>query len=141
MIRLTDRILGFTWNRLYQGINVDNAERVRQLADDGHELVYAPCHRSHMDYLLFSYVLYHQGWCRRISPPGLNLNFWPAGPIFRRLGASLFAVLLKAINFIPPISVSISANCSAVVIPSSTSWKAVDSRTGRLLNRKPVRCR
>ncbi|MGU0042946.1 hypothetical protein ACVXHA_07710 [Escherichia coli] len=23
-----------------------------------------------MDYLLLSYVLYHQGWCRRISPPG-----------------------------------------------------------------------
>ncbi len=45
MIRLTDRILGFTWNRLYQGINVHNAERVRQLAHDGHELVYVPCHR------------------------------------------------------------------------------------------------
>ncbi|PPK20167.1 hypothetical protein CSC88_32200, partial [Klebsiella pneumoniae] len=59
MIRLTDRILGFTWNRLYQGINVHNAERVRQLAHDGHELVYVPCHRSHMDYLLLSYVLYH----------------------------------------------------------------------------------
>ncbi|VEB51425.1 glycerol-3-phosphate acyltransferase [Salmonella enterica subsp. enterica] len=30
---------GFTWNRLYQGINVHNAERVRQLAHDGHEIV------------------------------------------------------------------------------------------------------
>lgn len=30
MIRLTDRILGFTRNRLYQGINVHNAERVRR---------------------------------------------------------------------------------------------------------------
>ncbi len=27
-----------------------------------------------------------RGWCRRISPR-INLNFWPAGPIFRRLGA------------------------------------------------------
>lgn len=69
MIRLTDRILGFTEPPL-PGINVHNAERVRQLAHDGHELVYVPCHRSHMDYLLLSYVLYHQGWCRRISPPG-----------------------------------------------------------------------
>jgi glycerol-3-phosphate O-acyltransferase len=56
MIRLTDRVLGFTWNRLYQGINVHNAERVRQLAHEGHEIVYVPCHRSHMDYLLLSYV-------------------------------------------------------------------------------------
>ncbi len=79
-----------------------------------------------MDYLLLSYVLYHQGLVPPHIAAGINLNFWPAGPIFRRLGGrSLFAVLLKAINFIPPFSVSISANCSAVVIPSSTSWKAV----------------
>lgn len=60
-VRMTDRVLSWTWNKLYQGINVFNAERVRQLAQDGHEIVYVPCHRSHMDYLLLSYVLYHQG--------------------------------------------------------------------------------
>ena len=86
-IRITDRVLGFTWNRLYQGINVHNAERVRQLAHDGHEIVYVPCHRSHMDYLLLSYVLYHQGLVPPHIAAGINLNFWPAGPIFRRLGA------------------------------------------------------
>jgi glycerol-3-phosphate O-acyltransferase len=86
-IRLTDRVLGLTWNRLYQGINVNNAERVRQLAHDGHEIVYVPCHRSHMDYLLLSYVLYHQGLVPPHIAAGINLNFWPAGPIFRRLGA------------------------------------------------------
>ncbi|PUY29495.1 glycerol-3-phosphate 1-O-acyltransferase PlsB [Cronobacter sakazakii] len=86
-IRITDRVLGFPWNRLYQGINVHNAERVRQLAHDGHEIVYVPCHRSHMDYLLLSYVLYHQGLVPPHIAAGINLNFWPAGPIFRRLGA------------------------------------------------------
>lgn len=86
-IRLSDRVLSWTWNRLYQGINVHNAERVRQLAQDGHEIVYVPCHRSHMDYLLLSYVLYHQGLVPPHIAAGINLNFWPAGPIFRRLGA------------------------------------------------------
>ncbi|WP_336818237.1 glycerol-3-phosphate 1-O-acyltransferase PlsB [Cedecea sp. MMO-103] len=86
-VRLTDRVLGLTWNRVYQGINVHNAERVRQLAHDGHEIVYVPCHRSHMDYLLLSYVLYHQGLVPPHIAAGINLNFWPAGPIFRRLGA------------------------------------------------------
>lgn len=86
-IRMTDRVLGLTWNRLYQGINVHNAERIRQLAHDGHELVYVPCHRSHMDYLLLSYVLYHQGLVPPHIAAGINLNFWPAGPAFRRLGA------------------------------------------------------
>lgn len=86
-IRVTDRVLSWTWNRLYQGIRVHNAERVRQLAQDGHGIVYVPCHRSHMDYLLLSYVLYHQGLVPPHIAAGINLNFWPAGPIFRRLGA------------------------------------------------------
>lgn len=86
-VRLSDRVLSWTWSRLYKGINVTNAERVRQLAQDGHEIVYVPCHRSHMDYLLLSYVLYHQGLVPPHIAAGINLNFWPAGPIFRRLGA------------------------------------------------------
>lgn len=86
-LRISDRVLTWTWNRLYQGLNIHNAEPVRQLAQDGHEIVYAPCHRSHMDYLLLSYVLYHQGLVPPHIAAGINLNFWPAGPIFRRLGA------------------------------------------------------
>ncbi|ERK16097.1 Glycerol-3-phosphate acyltransferase [Pantoea sp. AS-PWVM4] len=86
-IRVTDRVMGWMWSRLYQGINVNGGERVRQLAQDGHEIVYVPCHRSHMDYLLLSYVLYHQGLVPPHIAAGINLNFWPAGPIFRRLGA------------------------------------------------------
>lgn len=86
-IRMTDRVMGWLWSRLYQGINVNGGERVRQLAQDGHEIVYVPCHRSHMDYLLLSYVLYHQGLVPPHIAAGINLNFWPAGPIFRRLGA------------------------------------------------------
>lgn len=86
-IRLTDRVMGWTWSKLYKGISVNGGERVRQLAQDGHEIVYVPCHRSHMDYLLLSYVLYHQGLVPPHIAAGINLNFWPAGPIFRRLGA------------------------------------------------------
>lgn len=86
-IRITDRVMGWLWSRLYKGISVNGGERIRQLAQDGHELVYVPCHRSHMDYLLLSYVLYHQGLVPPHIAAGINLNFWPAGPIFRRLGA------------------------------------------------------
>ncbi len=87
VVRLFDRILTWTWHRLYQGIHVHNADLVRQLAQDGHEIVYLPCHRSHMDYLLLSYVIYHQGLVPPHIAAGINLNFWPAGPLFRRLGA------------------------------------------------------
>ncbi|OTQ60183.1 glycerol-3-phosphate 1-O-acyltransferase PlsB [Gilliamella sp. A7] len=87
MLRVTDLVLTWAWNRLYQGLKVTNADPVRELAENGHEIVYAPCHRSHMDYLLLSYVLYRQGLVPPHIAAGINLNFWPAGPIFRRLGA------------------------------------------------------
>lgn len=86
-LRIADVVLTWTWNRLYQGLEVYNSEHIRKLAQDGYEIVYAPCHRSHMDYLLLSYVLYRQGLVPPHIAAGINLNFWPAGPIFRHLGA------------------------------------------------------
>ncbi|HBO37311.1 MAG TPA: glycerol-3-phosphate 1-O-acyltransferase, partial [Pasteurellaceae bacterium] len=48
-LRMADRFLRWLWNKLYQGIDVQNADRVRRLALEGHEIVYVPCHRSHID--------------------------------------------------------------------------------------------
>ncbi|MGB3727468.1 MAG: glycerol-3-phosphate 1-O-acyltransferase PlsB, partial [Glaciecola sp.] len=87
LIRMGDRILTRVWNKIYDGIDVRHAERVRELAANGHEIIYVPCHRSHMDYLLLTYVIYHEGLVTPHIAAGINLNFWPAGPIFRRCGA------------------------------------------------------
>ncbi len=90
LIKRGERFLGWLWNKLYQGLNIHNAQRVRKLAQDGHEIVYVPCHRSHMDYLLLSYVLYREGLVPPHIAAGINLNFFPAGPIFRRGGGAFF---------------------------------------------------
>jgi glycerol-3-phosphate O-acyltransferase len=78
-------LTGF-WNRIYDGVNVNHLDTLKQIAP-GHEVVYVPCHRSHMDYLLLSYLLYNRG----IVPPhivaGVNLNMPVLGPILRRGGA------------------------------------------------------
>jgi len=87
LVRITERFLTWLWNKLYKGINIKGAEQIRQLHHDGHEIVYVPCHRSHMDYLLLSYILYYQGMVPPHIAAGINLNFWPAGPMFRRGGA------------------------------------------------------
>lgn len=87
LVRIAERFLTWLWNKLYKGINIKGAEQVRQLHHDGHEIVYVPCHRSHMDYLLLSYILYYQGMVPPHIAAGINLNFWPAGPMFRRGGA------------------------------------------------------
>lgn len=86
-LRIADHISTWAWNRLYSGLKVSNVEKIRTLAQDGNVIVYTPCHRSHMDYLLLSYVLYRQGLVPPHIAAGINLNFWPVGPIFRRLGA------------------------------------------------------
>lgn len=87
LIRIGDRILTRIWNKIYDGIQVHHAEKVRDLAQNGHEIVYVPCHRSHMDYLLLTYVIYHEGLVTPHIAAGINLNFWPVGGIFRRGGA------------------------------------------------------
>ncbi|MCC5452183.1 glycerol-3-phosphate 1-O-acyltransferase PlsB [Rheinheimera sp. UJ51] len=86
-LRFGDRILTWLWQKLYAGIKVNNVDTLRDLAQKGHEIVYVPCHRSHMDYLLLSYIIYHQGLVPPHIAAGINLNFWPAGTIFRRGGA------------------------------------------------------
>ena len=141
MIRLTDRILGFTRNRLYQGINVHNAERVRQLAHDGHEIVYVPCHRSHMDYMLLSYVLYHQGLVPPHIAAGINLNFWPAGPIFRRLGAFFIRRTFKGNKLYSTVFREYRASCSAAVTRLSTLSRVDVHVLVVCSTRKPAPCR
>lgn len=87
LVRFANRILTPIWNKIYNGISVNNAATVRELSRNGHEIVYVPCHRSHMDYLLLTYVIYHEGLVTPHIAAGINLNFWPAGPIFRKAGA------------------------------------------------------
>jgi glycerol-3-phosphate O-acyltransferase len=87
LVRIGERVLGRIWNKIYNGIHVGHAYRVRELAQNGHEIIYVPCHRSHMDYLLLTYVIYNEGLVTPHIAAGINLNFWPVGKIFRRCGA------------------------------------------------------
>ena len=86
VIRFFSIILTWLWNRLYNGIEVSHLERVRAVSDST-EIVYVPCHRSHIDYLLLSYVLYHNGLALPHIAAGINLNLFLVGPLLRRAGA------------------------------------------------------
>ncbi|PJI51002.1 MAG: glycerol-3-phosphate 1-O-acyltransferase [Pseudomonas sp.] len=86
VIRFLEVTLTWFWNKLYEGVKVNHIERVQEVAQ-GHEIVYVPCHRSHIDYLLLSYLLFRNG----LTPPhiaaGINLNMPVVGSILRRGGA------------------------------------------------------
>jgi len=76
------------FNRIYSEIAVDHEglERVREAARKS-PLILLPCHRSHIDYLVISYLFYANGLVPPHIAAGKNLNFFPVGGIFRRGGA------------------------------------------------------
>ncbi|SHE57865.1 glycerol-3-phosphate acyltransferase [Modicisalibacter ilicicola DSM 19980] len=86
VLRFLDQLLHRLWNQLYGGVRVQGLERAKALAGD-HTLIYVPCHRSHIDYLLLSYVLYREGLMPPHVAAGRNLDMPLVGPLLRRGGA------------------------------------------------------
>lgn len=132
-LRLASRFLRWLWNKLYQGIDIQHADRVRKLALDGHEIVYIPCHRSHIDYLLLSYLLYHQGLVPPHIAAGINLNFWPIGGLFRRGGAFFIRRTFKGNRLYSTIFRSYLAELFHRGYSVEYFIEGGRSRTGRLL--------
>ncbi len=86
VLRFLDIVLTWFWNKLYSGVKISHIEGLKDISQT-HTIVYVPCHRSHIDYLLLSYVLYYEG----LPPPhvaaGINLNMPVVGTILRKGGA------------------------------------------------------
>ncbi|HVO30372.1 MAG TPA: 1-acyl-sn-glycerol-3-phosphate acyltransferase [bacterium] len=91
-----ERVLRWVWNNIYSGMEVD-AEGVRALKNVGKDnpIVLVPSHKSHADYLILSYALYHQDMNVPLIAAGDNLAFWPMGYIFRRAGAFFIRRTMK----------------------------------------------
>lgn len=85
-VRLMDVLLRWLWQRIYGGIQVGGLEQIKAIPTD-HTRVYVPCHRSHVDYLLLSYCLHHQGLNLPYIAAGINLNIPIVGALLRRSGA------------------------------------------------------
>ncbi len=86
VVRSLSFLLTPVWNRIYRGVLVHHLDKFKDDAP-GFEVIYVPSHRSHMDYLLLSYLLYTRG----IVPPhivaGINLNLPVIGTVLRKGGA------------------------------------------------------
>lgn len=136
LLRIADRLLTWLWNKLYKGISISNDERVRQLAQDGEEIIFVPCHRSHMDYLLLSYVIYRQGMVPPHIAAGINLSFWPAGPIFRRGGAFFMRRTFKGNKLYAAVFREYLHQLFSNGYSVKYFTEGGRSRTGRLLNPK-----
>ena len=85
-IRFAELALMRLWTQLYDGVEVHNFNTVRELAAD-YEIIYTPCHRSHIDYLLLSYVIFKRGLMVPYIAAGDNLNMPFVGQLLRGGGA------------------------------------------------------
>ncbi len=87
-VEIWDKFLTWLWNDIYDGVVVDR-EGLMRLRDISRRMpfVIIPCHRSHIDYLLLSYVFYKNNIQLPFIAAGTNLMFWPMGAIFRKSGA------------------------------------------------------
>jgi glycerol-3-phosphate O-acyltransferase len=128
-------VLSRLWNRLYDGVELANFSSLEQVAE-GSEVVYVPCHRSHMDYLLLSYVVYHKGFAVPHIAAGINLNMPVVGSFLRRGGAFF---LRRSFGGNPVYSAVFMKYLSLMMARGHSIEYFIEggrSRTGRLLQPK-----
>ncbi|HYB97791.1 MAG TPA: glycerol-3-phosphate 1-O-acyltransferase [Candidatus Limnocylindrales bacterium] len=60
-------------------------EQIYSLAQR-HPVVFLPTHKSNLDHLVLQYVLHENGHPPNHTAGGINMNFFPVGPLVRRAG-------------------------------------------------------
>ncbi len=85
-------ILAYVIRMLYtrgygENIHYDKArlEQIYSLAQR-HPVVFLPTHKSNLDHLVLQYALYENGHPPNHTAGGINMNFFPVGPLVRRAG-------------------------------------------------------
>jgi glycerol-3-phosphate O-acyltransferase len=134
VVEVFHQVVDRVWNRIYDGLVVDEAglERVRAAGRRG-PLVFVPSHKSHVDYLLVSDVLYSRGMAPPLIAAGENLSFFPLGPVLRHAGAFFIRRSFKGRKLYPQL---VDAYVRKIL---SEGWNVEvfieggRSRTGKLL--------
>ena len=134
-IRFFEVVLSWFWNKIYDGVKLNHIEGVQNVAQ-GHEIVYVPCHRSHIDYLLLSYLLFRNG----LTPPhiaaGINLNMPVVGPLLRRGGAFFMRRTFKGNPLYTSVFNEYMHTLFTKGFPVEYFVEGGRSRTGRMLQPK-----
>jgi len=134
-VRVASFALGWFWNKIYDGVELQHFRKFQQLAPN-YEIIYVPCHRSHIDYLLVSYFVYHNGLVPPHVAAGINLNLPLVGRIIRKGGAFFLRRSFRSQNLYSAVFHEYLAR----ILSNGTSIEyfieGTRSRTGRLLQPK-----
>jgi len=90
-ILIWGKVLDLVFNRVFRGVEVDTdgMRRVKEAARHSRSapLVLVPSHKSHLDYLVISWVFLRNEFIPPHIAAGSNLSFFPLGSVLRRGGA------------------------------------------------------
>ena len=82
-----DQMIRFITTHVFEGVEVNqkSLDEIKTVAGK-HPVVLVSSHRSHIDYLLLSYIFYNNNLTLPHICAGINLKFWPADFFIRRGG-------------------------------------------------------
>ncbi|MCB9397413.1 MAG: 1-acyl-sn-glycerol-3-phosphate acyltransferase [Acidobacteria bacterium] len=137
VINLLRLIFDFVWARTLEGIdyNPQDFNRMRELNKSG-PIVFLPCHRSHVDYLVFAYLFEKAGLNNPRFAAGDNLSKWPLGPILRRAGAFFIRRSFKGEVIFPLVFEAYLRQILQRGLNLTFFMEGGRSRTGKLLHPK-----
>ena len=137
VMKFFSSVLSLVWYRIYDGFEIDHEglERVREAARDS-SVVLVPSHKSHIDYLVISYIFYQYGLTVPLVAAGANLNFWPMGPLFRRAGGFFIRRTFKGEDLYPTVFREYLVRQMEQGYPIEFFIEGTRSRTGKLVKPK-----
>lgn len=87
VVRTLGWVLGHVWRRLFSRVDVDEDNvRMAKSYIEKFPTVLLPSHKSHVDYLMMSYLTFAYGIPMPVICAGDNLNISLVGPLLRRAG-------------------------------------------------------
>lgn len=127
-------VLRWLFKNLFEGIVIDK----KSLANVKEQsikapLILVPCHKSHLDYLILSYVFHNNNMpCPHIAA-GKNLSFWPMGTIFRGGGAFFMRRTFKGAELYAKVFSEYMKKLLSEGFNIELFIEGTRSRTGKLL--------
>ncbi len=131
-VRIMYFLLNWFLKRIYGETRTYHFERFREQAL-GREIVYVPCHRSHADYILLSFLLYVRGLAVPHIAAGINLNLPVVGSILRMGGAFYLRRSFRSQKLYSAVFSEYVSQILSDGVPIEYFIEGTRSRTGRLL--------
>ena len=131
-IVVAETLVSWLLNRIYNGVKVNHFEGLQHNAL-GHEVIFVPCHRSHLDYVLVSYLVHEHGFLPPHIAAGINLNLPVIGSFARRCGAFFLRRSFRSHKLYAAVFHEYLSTIQTQGVSVEYFIEGTRSRTGRLL--------